>query len=401
MNSSISNNNKNPNKKAKEAKKIKQAVKKEVRREVTTRPHQALPRANGPYRQMLSRPFLENLKPLGFGTAVPTTCVSVYRRAAIAPPSNATSVVVIMRPQLPGMVLVYTGINDSAAINTTSAAVYDASNQAMVVSMAQMGRIINAGLRVKVKYAATEPPGQFGAFYTHSDSYSNLLTNSPSGLMSLSGAEWDSTTSGQSMAMEVQYRPLDLTSYSFTNTFRTGWVNSVIQPLLIIVMTGWVPGRFNIEFSATMGLETLGGLLSGSIDSSRAGPGSVDEALRASETAGPTILDLDSVADYAVKGATVISKLHRAYAAVQTAHEMFAAAQRIATPPDPPDGTAPVLPAPDLDPNKPDHTIDPPSPIYRREISDSEYVDLRTAIGAAAAAPKPSPRVDGFLSPRR
>jgi len=336
------------------------------------------------YTEMLARPFTASLRPLGFGTLVPTTVMQGFRRIQLAPGSTTKSFVFAMCPTANVMVRYWEATDSSLALGNPLHT-YDPTNKSQITAMAQLARVINGGLRVRVRYAATSPAGSLAGFYTTSDSITNLQALSPDSLMALDSATWLNENLSGSCAIEVQYRPDDYYSFVFGASPLSGYNSANAAPMLVVIGTGWVAGSFNIETQAVMGLESQSGLLGSGADIPSAKVEDPDAALRKATRAPPPTFSLDSIGQYAARGWDAFQKVHHAYAMYSKLSK--AAGLRDSKTSDDGPPAQPVVPNPD--PFKPDGPPpSPPQPVApassrRESFSSLSVEELREAVRAS------------------
>lgn len=237
------------------------------------------------YLSVLTNPFTAKPYPLGFGTAVPTSVVTGFRKFTLSPLSTTTAWAVRLIPTN-GTFFLETYENALATATLVSSTVTAAApqNAASIATIANQARVIAAGLRIVVRYATTNARGNIFAVPVYSDKIDNLQALSFNSLSGLESANWGEGGGGE-IAMECNYRPLDLTSYEFgTYTLVNPSTSTQYVPMSVIGGTGWVAGSFTIEVNMVLHLETIGGVLVSAADD-RCGLGSSDAALQASASA--------------------------------------------------------------------------------------------------------------------
>jgi len=321
------------------------------------------------YVKILSMPFDNQPYPLGFGTAVPTSCVTAFRR--FQPTMLGTSTAFCFKTQ-PSVSANFIAQYESASVTTLLSAAtgtsYNATNATGILSVANQARVIACGLRVTVRYPMTGVRGSLAAIPVYSDSTNNVQALSFLNLSSLESAEWGRGNAGE-LTMEVTYRPLDLTSFEFGTYTLSAAAGTTFTPHLLIVGTGWVAGSYTVEVNAILHLETIGGVLASASDN-RIGVGSSDEALRASAAApAPTrILDGFDVGKFA-------DKLHAAHRVVSSLNGLAGAVK----------GFNPGISFPKMAPSLPvDEGADEPSVSGLTESKEQEILPANSSSSSSS-----------------
>lgn len=214
------------------------------------------------YVKALEDPFFAPAPKLGIGTFAPTSKHTIwFENTAITIGALETCFAVASVPSISAPAKTYTSTVATTLLSGATQVVYPATNSALINTLAQTGRVINWAVRVKVRAAATALPGTLGGIYFPNETRSNVETPSFSGMTSLSGYRPFSSSSTGQIGGEVQYRPIDMTSFEFygfiVNPALIG--GSTNTPTCLIVGTGWAAGTYSVEVSVVGHFETLGG----------------------------------------------------------------------------------------------------------------------------------------------
>jgi len=227
------------------------------------------------YRRVLIDPFFAPPIKLGFGTFVPTSIRSAWVNYSPAVGNTDTNFVIIATPftnvasnagttySAPSFIQ-YTGATSSATSVSMSGNTFNgtaAQNQSSFASMVDTSRVIAGALRFNVRYAATTLRGSLFAFYVGDDSQTALGTKTYANLSSVYAARRCTSSASGEIGGEVQYRPVDPSSFSMVpNWSASSFGSSTNIPQLVIVGVGWTAGTFQIEISSLFHYETLSGL---------------------------------------------------------------------------------------------------------------------------------------------
>jgi hypothetical protein len=243
------------------------------------------------------------------------------------------------------------------------------SNINQIANSAQAGRVISAGLRVRVRCSSTSPSGTVYAGFCNADSISNLLNMSANSLSALPFVDRIDSAAGDSgeIRAEVDYRPRDTSSFNF----EAGWVNSTytpptttIQPLLFVLATGYVPGSWVMDFDCIEHLETMGGL-DPSIDDTKGGAEkgiSMDDVFRYAKAAGV------NVGSFVTNAVGAYNTLRSAYLMMNSARTLMAPNPEVEreTDADPPGSPVDPGPGPNVRPAVASPSPSPVPPRVRR-----------------------------------
>jgi len=148
----------------------------------------------------------------------------------------------------------------SAALSVNAA--YGAYvNSAVVATLGDEARTINAGLRVRVCQAATALPGCVGGVFITDDSLAVIHAKTYDDIINLPGFRVFSSE-GQNIGGEVTYRPTDSASFNFVpaQMFNGSIVSNVSQSWLLVVGVGFPAAGFAYSATTISHLETLGGV---------------------------------------------------------------------------------------------------------------------------------------------
>lgn len=290
------------------------------------------------YKRSLLDPWYAPPVKLGFGTFTPSSIRSSWRNYSFTPAATATSFAIVATPYIgigqgtgtaltkPSYLWIGSSSNAtdllSAATGSTFTYSINASNAASVQNYADSGRVVSAALRVTVRYAATAVRGSLAIGYAGNDQTVALAGRTYTTLSDLFSSRRCSSTSGGEIAGEVQYRPLDPTSFEFNTNYMingNGIIDSnAVIPQLYVVGTGWVAGSFQADVSVIFHYETLSGLDVGADDAdinTLAATGATIDSLAAElSTMGEPLVtnnaELTSL-DLAVRGLSLASRMSR------------------------------------------------------------------------------------------
>lgn len=268
------------------------------------------------YLSMLQNPFHIPPKPLGFGCAVSTSIDTGFVRTAVTMAGASTAFAIIGRPTSRSCLMYYSDASNATMISASaSSGVFNVTNLSVVEAELRAVRIVSYALRVSVRYAATATRGTLQAVFFPSEATADVIGASFSSIGTLEASEWAEPTSAGEISAEVQYRPLDPNSYSFT----TGYIsnpatpNTTIMPLAVIIGAGWPAGGFSVDAQWIVNWEGLCGTLASGTDDLRSRGLDSDQALAAASKAKFPSFTVDST--------TLRNGLNTAFDAVKTAHQ--------------------------------------------------------------------------------
>jgi hypothetical protein len=219
------------------------------------------------YLQALQDPFTGPVGKLGFDTFTPTSLHSGWLNQTLSIPSVVTSFAFTARPDFgPAAFNWYANANPLSTYATSYQGSLSVANSSTMQLLAQTGRVVCAGVRCRVRTAATSLPGRCGGIYFPDESYVNTDTKSFSQIQMLSGYRDFHHSGPTEVGGQVCYRPVDNTSFEFSNSFIAGHASNATSPILVVQGTGWAPGSFAVDISYYMVMETLGGVDAGGED---------------------------------------------------------------------------------------------------------------------------------------
>jgi hypothetical protein len=265
--------------------------------------------AVGKYVQCLQSPFSKPALKLGFGNFGPSTVRSAFNRFTFSNSATATEALVVATPNFTNGTTSISNVGFVTAIQSATPAAswgtsvlfnrVGATNAAMLNSVIQSARLISMGCRVTVRYAATSVRGQLLAAFLPDETGANLFNTSSNGLQGLACFKPAYSNSAGEMSVEVQYRPIDASSFAFTGanlTTATAGVGFAI-PQLVVLLAGWpaAAGSYTVEVNTLAHYETLCGL-DGAGDDEDGGDSlsasglTIDQAGAAAERAGVPVI---------------------------------------------------------------------------------------------------------------
>jgi len=301
---------KNHKKHHKHAKKELEVVKVRVARRRHKNKHGGGGGAVGKYIQCLQSPFSKPALKLGFGNFGPSTVRSAFNRFTFSNAATATDALIVATPNFTagggnlsnvGFLTAVQMSNPANSWNGTSVAInrVGATNATMLNTVIQSARLISMGCRVTVRYAATSVRGQLLAAFLPDETPANLFATVSNGLQGLACFKPAYSNAAGEISVEVQYRPIDASSFAFTGaslTTTTAGLNFAI-PQLCVLLAGWpaAAGSYSVEVNTIAHYETLCGL-DGAGDDEDGGDSlsasglTVDQAGAAAEKAGAPVI---------------------------------------------------------------------------------------------------------------
>lgn len=278
------------------------------------------------YLNVLKDPWFSPAMRLGFGSFCPTSIRTTWTNQTFTPSATDTCFCIIGSPISRGASSTtsygYVNIfkNSNAALGVSDATstwiAAGAANYPSFSSEVDTSRVIAGATRVVVKYPATALRGSLFVLNVPDDSLQSITNRSFVDLTNLYAARRCSSNSSGEIGGEVQYRPVDATSFTFTplhaaTTSISGAVSDV--PCTVIIGVGWPAGtnQWSVEISQMYHYETMSGVNSGAdssmTDSLAANGVTVDMAgAHASASGEPVVTSLDGIAavDMAFHGLT-------------------------------------------------------------------------------------------------
>lgn len=265
--------------------------------------------ASNAYTNCLKRPFFAPGVRLGFGTMVPTSARSMWKRFApatitaqqgflmVGTPSGNSAAAGGLGSQAAGvgfLSCVQTG-SSTALFSSANVVNVAANNIASIGTYVNTSRVVSGAMRVTVRYPTSTARGQVFAGYVPDDFRFNLGNLSSDDLSSLPFMIPCSSTAAGEVTCEVQYRPSDLESYNFIGRWSTTGLYpfDISVPQLLVLGVGWPPiatgsaSNWAIECNQIFHYECLAGLTAQGSDLSDDGP--VTDALTLEQAAAASI----------------------------------------------------------------------------------------------------------------
>lgn len=224
------------------------------------------------YIRCLERPFSSPAPKLGFSTFVPTGKSPLWKLTPAFQFSTGNTftcfAVVASITTALDAIRVCAAATSNLTLTSTVQFVDRFTNAASVSTSAQWGRVINGGLRVKVRLPSSFIPGTLGGILLPLESTTSVYSLSYQSLAALEGFVPFLQESDGVIGGEVSFRPADVDSFGFqgdlVGSLNTPATTSRCQ--LVIVGLGWPPApsgtfsAFSLEMDVKGHLETLGGV---------------------------------------------------------------------------------------------------------------------------------------------
>lgn len=210
---------------------------------------------------------------LGFGTFVPTSIRSQWTRNSYAAAAGVTAFA-ITSTQAGGTgsgsgTTMNSGFLNIAATGSPNTPVYGSSstiaffpsqNYSTFISLVDTARVIGAAMRVTVRYAATAQRGQMFGNYTPDDSFQNMATFNYASFGALYSSQRAFSNTAGELVVEVQYRPIDSTSFTFASGPTLGsFTATTSTPILAVVGSGFPSAAFTVDVDVLWHYECLAG----------------------------------------------------------------------------------------------------------------------------------------------
>jgi hypothetical protein len=252
---------------------------------------------------------------LGFGTFSASSLRTCYRKGAFTVGNNATDFAIGLNlNQITTNNACFPTVSQGAWVNFSDfpnansqigygndKASFATANSTTIVSTSDSYRTISSALRVTIRYAATALRGMLAGLYVPDDTPSALAGMTVSQVIGLNNSRLATSSAGGEITIEVQYRPIDSSSYQFISLVGQGV--TVPQPQLVVVGTGWLTNTYAIEYEIIQHIETLSGLDTGGDDSGSTGDSlastgvTIDQAGQAAITSAPTVITSSAMLD--------------------------------------------------------------------------------------------------------
>jgi hypothetical protein len=217
------------------------------------------------YLATLRDPWVNPPMRLGWGSFMPSSIRTAFTRQEITLSGTNKSFLVALFPWnaatsfvTPGNAYLtsYFFPNGTTAVASAASTVSNTSyNQAMLTSVVNDFRVVSSSLRAVVRYPLTSVRGSLHGLHVH-DSYATLDAQTLQSLQNLYASVPSHGDSGGQIGTDVQYRPLDASSFLFLGTAPSSVAAK--QPMMLVSGTGWPEGSVLEVFTVTH-METISG----------------------------------------------------------------------------------------------------------------------------------------------
>jgi len=211
----------------------------------------------------LTNPFNSPAPKLGFGTFVPTGKLPLWTEQQTVASGTAVGCVVMLDCSATSMVTYwnFTGAQVNSTLGAIAGAVtVNSSNTVLINSSAQTARLINLGMRCKVRASTNSQPGIAGFVCVPQEGLTNVLLMTPNTILALPGYKSCSSTAVGMIGGEVQILPADNHDFEFLTSTISGYSTGVSRNIALFVAYGWTVATWNMEINVFGHIETLGGL---------------------------------------------------------------------------------------------------------------------------------------------
>jgi len=250
----------------------------------TQRIHQGLQRPQSgslaSYARALLDPWNAPSVRLGFGSFVPTAIRTASLFSGPSMPATANCFAVLgtcyvanhenndQQLTVPAFISTYHSNIGTEVLGIHRFGNQAAVNAASINNALSSSRVISGAMRVTVRYAATAVRGSLTILYLPDTSFAQITNMTFNELVSLQSGRRCNSTAGGEIAGEIQYRPVDATSFEFSTDMTRGTLGLEVGiplgqrgiPIFVAVGSGWVPGSFQIEISQVVHYEGVAGV---------------------------------------------------------------------------------------------------------------------------------------------